>query len=98
MSSEQIIKPSPALLMGKGKLSGTVDAPSATLTASPMSPPKPPRPKRFIKLAKALFKVVKVVGSIGSAIRGGQTIWDVLEPLLGRKRQPAQVSPQDRPA
>ena len=54
-------------------------------------PPRPPRPKRFIKLAKALFKVVKVVGSIGSAIRGGQTIWDVLEPLLGRKRQPTQA-------
>ncbi len=49
------------------------------------------RPERFIKLAKALFKVVKVVGSIGSAIRGGQTIWDVLEPLFGRKRQPAQA-------
>ena len=39
---EKIIKPSPALLMGEGKLSATVDAPEATLTATPMSPPKPP--------------------------------------------------------
>ena len=93
---EQIIKPSPALLMGKGKLSATVDAPSATLTATPMSPPKPPRPKWFIdrnfKLAKVSVKVGKVAADI----------WDVLEPFLGpflgRKRQPAQVSPQDRPA
>ena len=62
---------------------------SADIALGPL--PKPPRHKRFIKLAKALFKVVKVVGTIGSAIRGGQTIWDVLEPLLGRKRQPAQA-------
>ena len=37
-------KPSPALLMGKGKLSATVDAPSATLRATSIKNSYPPPP------------------------------------------------------
>lgn len=80
---EKIIKPSPVLLMGKGGLSATVDAPSATLRATPMSRPKPPGQNRFIDQNFQLAKVSAKVGNVAA------NIWDFLELLLSRKRQPA---------